>query len=86
EMVGEALDCLKAFGLENDPLVRQGGEFLLARQLADGAWVSEKDTSLYTAYHSAWTGIDGLRDYHYQGKVKKLPRLSHGSQAANAAR
>ncbi|HEX7284780.1 MAG TPA: hypothetical protein VF532_01280, partial [Candidatus Angelobacter sp.] len=47
EMVGEALDCLKAFGLENDPLVRQGGEFLLARQLADGAWVSEKDTSLY---------------------------------------
>jgi hypothetical protein len=74
EMVGEALDSLKSFGLENDPLVRQGTEFLLAHQLPDGAWVNRKDVSLYTAYHSAWTGIDGLRDYRFRGKVRKLPR------------
>jgi hypothetical protein len=79
EMVGEALDCLKAFGLENDALVRQGTEFLLAHQLPDGAWVSEQDRSLYTAYHSAWTGIDGLRDYRFRGKIKKLPRFAPGA-------
>ena len=34
---------------------------------------------LYTEYHSAWTGIDGLRDYHFHGQVKKMPvRLGHG--------
>lgn len=72
EMVGEALDCLKAAGFENDPLVSKGMEYLVSSQLADGAWAEEED-DVYTAYHSAWTGIDGLRDYHFHGTVKKLP-------------
>lgn len=72
EMVGEALDCLKSAGFENDPQVQKGMEYLLANQRPDGAWAGDED-DVYTEYHSAWTGIDGLRDYHYRGQVRKLP-------------
>jgi hypothetical protein len=72
EMVGEALDCLKAAGFERDPQVKDGVKFLISTQLPDGAW-ADSDDGGYTAYHSAWTGIDGLRDYHFRGKVEKLP-------------
>jgi hypothetical protein len=72
EMVGEAIDCLKAAGLENDPQVEKGMNYLIATQRPDGAWAGDND-DVYTAYHSAWTGIDGLRDYHYRRQVKSLP-------------
>lgn len=72
EKVGEALDCLKAGGFENDPEVRKGMDYLISSQRPDGAWAGDED-DVYTEYHSAWTGIDGLRDYHFHGKVKKLP-------------
>jgi hypothetical protein len=72
EMVGEALDCLKAAGFENDPQVSKGMEYLISNQLTDGSWVDYED-DVYSAYHSAWTGIDGLRDYRFHGTVKKLP-------------
>lgn len=72
EMAAEAIDCLKAAGLKNDPQVEKGIEYLVASQRADGAWAGDPD-DVYTAYHSAWTGIDGLRDYHYRGRVKSLP-------------
>ena len=75
EMIGESLDSLKALGQGNDPLVLQGIAYLLDNQRDDGTWVGEEDSSAYTAYHSAWVAIDGLRDYHYRGTVKKLPRL-----------
>jgi hypothetical protein len=66
------LDSLKAAGFENDPQVKKGIDYLITSQLADGAWV-EEDGDTYSAYHSAWTGIDGLRDYRFHGMVKKLP-------------
>jgi hypothetical protein len=72
EVVGEALDCLKAAGFEEDPQVKKGMDYLVASQLTNGAWVEDED-DIYTAYHSAWTGIDGLRDYHFHGTVRKLP-------------
>jgi hypothetical protein len=72
QMVGEALDSLKAAGFENDRQVKKGMDYLVAAQLDDGAWVEPED-DVYTAYHSAWTGIDGLRDYRYGGTVRKLP-------------
>jgi hypothetical protein len=72
EMVGEALDCLKAAGFAEDALVRQGTQFLISTQRSNGTWAGDDD-DLYTAYHSAWTGIDGLRDYHFHGTVKRLP-------------
>jgi hypothetical protein len=72
EMVGEALDCLKATGFQNDPQVLDGMKFLVASQRPDGSWAGDAG-DLYTEYHSAWTGIDGLRDYRFHGQIKKLP-------------
>lgn len=72
EMAAEAIDCLKAAGLGNDAQVEKGIEYLIASQRADGAWAGDND-DVYTAYHSAWTGIDGLRDYRYRRQVKSLP-------------
>jgi hypothetical protein len=72
EMVGEGLDCLKAAGFERDPQVIAGMEYLVARQRPDGTWGNDDD-DVYTAYHAAWTAIDGLRDYHFKGQVSKLP-------------
>ena len=59
-------------GLENDPLIAQGMQYLLSKQRPDGTWVGDAD-DVYTAYHSAWTSIDGLRDYRFRGKARKLP-------------
>ena len=74
EMVGEALDTLKAAGFENDPEVQKGMQYLIKNQRPDGAWAGNQD-DVYTEYHSAWTGIDGLRDYRFHGQVTKLPRM-----------
>ena len=73
EQVGEAVDCLKAAGFEKDAQVKKGMEYLLSAQRPDGAWAGDRDDP-YTQYHSAWTGIDGLREYRFQGKVKRLPK------------
>jgi Prenyltransferase and squalene oxidase repeat len=72
EMVSEALDCLKATGFETDPQVADGLQFLVSTQRPDGSWAGDPDDP-YTEYHSAWAGIDGLRDYRFQGQVKTLP-------------
>jgi hypothetical protein len=72
ETAGEALDCLKAAGFEDDPQVDRGMAYLVASQRPDGAWAGDGD-DVYTEYHSAWTAIDGLRDYRFRGEVKKLP-------------
>ncbi len=72
EMVGEALDCLKAGGYENDPQVAKGMEYLISSQRPDGPWAGDQD-DVYTEFHSAWTSIDGLRNYHFHGRVEKLP-------------
>jgi hypothetical protein len=72
EMVAEGMDCLKSLEMENDPLVLQGQQYLISSQRPDGAWAGDAD-DIYTEYHSAWTGIDGLRDYRFRGKVRKMP-------------
>jgi hypothetical protein len=72
EMVGEALDCLKAAGFADDPDVRAGEQYLVSAQLPDGSWVDDPDDD-YTVLHAAWTGLDGLRDYRFHGEVKKIP-------------
>jgi len=71
DMVGEIVDCLKAFGLrDTNPLIRAGREYLLDSQNADGSW-GELDADSYTRYHSTWTGIDGLRDFDWQPKLRR---------------
>jgi hypothetical protein len=72
QTVGEALDCLKAAGFEDDPQVAKGMAYLVSSQRPDGTWAGDED-DLYSEYHAAWTAIDGLRDYRFHGQVKTLP-------------
>jgi hypothetical protein len=74
EIVGESLDCLKSAGLERDPDVLAGEQYLISAQRPDGSWVEDPDDP-YTVFHAAWTGIDGLRDYRFHGKVRRMPVL-----------
>jgi squalene cyclase len=67
ETMGELIDCLKSFGLDdNDPLIRTGTEFLLSSQNPDGSWGDMKTTDMYLRYHPTWTAVDGLRDYKWK--------------------
>ncbi|HSS22409.1 MAG TPA: hypothetical protein VLL54_20220 [Pyrinomonadaceae bacterium] len=72
EMVGEIVDCLKAFGLKDaHPLISSGREFLLRSQNLDGSW-GARNADHYTRYHSTWVAIDGLRDFGWQPRRKFL--------------
>jgi len=76
EMVGELLDSLKAFGLENThPLIRRGIVYLLSKQNDDGSWGDSKSTNGYLRYHSTWTAVDGLREYAWLGERICFPKL-----------
>ena len=75
EMLGEIVDSLKAFGLtEAHPLVREGVEYLLAAQNADGSW-GPTDGDVYARYHSTWTALDGLRPYAPRARGLSFPKL-----------
>lgn len=75
DMVGEFLDSLLAFGLtHDDPVMRPGVEFLLARQNRDGSW-GPRDAEIYTRYHATWAALDGLREYDWRGEKLRFPEL-----------
>jgi len=64
ETMGEFLDSLKSFGLDEDhPLVIEGTRFLITQQNADGSWGELDAEDVYGRYHPTWTAIDGLREY-----------------------
>ena len=72
--MGEFLDTLKSFGLTTeDPLIRSGMTFIMARQHADGSWGDRDDEDAYTPYHSTWTAINGLMDYAWSGERASFP-------------
>lgn len=74
ELLGEYLDCLKAFGAPpDDPLMRAGVEFLLSSQNSDGSWGPVQDSDVYPRYHATWTAIDGLRDFAFRGEGTSFP-------------
>lgn len=75
EIVGEALDTLKAFGFDQrEPLIARGIAYLLANQRPDGTWAGAPG-DVYTRYHSAWTGIDGLRSYRFGTEIRRLSEV-----------
>ncbi|HMC59499.1 MAG TPA: hypothetical protein VKJ01_09935 [Candidatus Solibacter sp.] len=66
ELLGEFLDCLRAFGLtDTDPGMAAGVEYLLAHQNADGSWGDVRGTDVHKRYHTTWTAIDALREYQW---------------------
>jgi hypothetical protein len=74
ELLGEYLDCLKAFGVPSDnALVRAGVDFLMAAQNRDGSWGHVQDSDIYQRYHSTWTAVDGLRDFAFRGEGTSFP-------------
>lgn len=80
ETTGEFLDNLKSFGLaDDDVLIRNGTEFVLSVQNADGSWGDADAEDIYERYHSTYTALNGIRDYapRPQGLCfpKLLPRL-----------
>ncbi|HEX8845796.1 MAG TPA: hypothetical protein VF791_14180 [Pyrinomonadaceae bacterium] len=84
EMMGEFLDSLKAFGLEDThPLIRAGMDYLLSCQNEDGSWGDMKSEDIYQRYHPTWTAIDGLREYAWRGQRLSFPRLQPMLQAMN---
>lgn len=76
EMLGEILDALKAFKLTDDhPLIREGMDYLLACQNADGSWGDPEHEWIYARYHPTWTAIDGLRAHTWRGTRLRFPEV-----------
>jgi hypothetical protein len=66
EMLGEFIDTLRSFGLDDsDPAIHKGVDYLLSTQNPDGSWGDPKDPDIYDRYHSTWTAVDGLRAYRF---------------------
>ncbi|HKQ52529.1 MAG TPA: hypothetical protein VJT74_09180 [Pyrinomonadaceae bacterium] len=87
DMMGEFLDSLRAFGLEDThPLIRTGMEFLLSSQNADGSWGDTRAQDIYHRYHPTWTAIDGLREYRRRGRRLSFPGLMPMLRAMNSRR
>jgi hypothetical protein len=74
ETVGEFLDSLKSFGLpDDDPVIREGVDYLLATQNPDGSWGDMNYQDIYGRYHPTWTAVDGLRDYKWKRRKLHIP-------------
>ena len=73
DMLGEIMDALKSFGLDDsDPLIRRGTEFLLAHQNKDGSWGDVGDDA-YDRYHATETAVNGLCEYALRGEGLSFP-------------
>ena len=76
DMVGEFMDSLRAFGLDNDDAhIEAGVEFLVASQNRDGSWGAQEAGMEYPRFHATWAALDGLRDFAWRGYGLSYPRL-----------
>lgn len=74
DMLGEFMDSLRAFGLdEDDPEIRAGMEYLLARQNADGSWGNVAEKDIYMRYHPTWNAVAALSEYAWRGQSLSSP-------------
>jgi len=67
DMLGELIDSLRAFGLdERDAEIRAGTEYLLTHQNADGSWGDAGARDIYLRYHPTWGGVAALSRYAWR--------------------
>jgi len=78
DMLGEFMDSLRALGLdERDPSMREGVEYLLANQNADGSWGARDEQDIYLRYHPTWNGVAALSRYGWRGPSPRLRKYRH---------
>jgi hypothetical protein len=77
DMLGELIDSLRAFGLdERDEGVRAGVEYLLANQNPDGSWGDPNEQDIYLRYHPTWGGVAALSRYPFaRGRSPRFRRV-----------
>jgi len=74
EMVGEFLECLSCFGVGGrSRLVREGVDFLLACQNADGSWGETGTDDIYANYHTTLAAAGGLTEVGWRGERLAFP-------------
>lgn len=77
DMVGEFVDSLRAFGLDNDdPHIEAGVAFLVEAQNRNGSWGPTDAGTEYPRFHATWAALDGLRDFAWKGYGLSYPRLA----------
>ena len=76
DMIGEIMDSLKSFGLDDsDPLINKGTLFLLAHQNRDGSWGDVHNNDVYERYHATETAINGLCEYTLRDERLSFPEV-----------
>ncbi|HEX8560648.1 MAG TPA: hypothetical protein VF668_21320, partial [Pyrinomonadaceae bacterium] len=87
DMLGEFMDSLRAFGLgDGDPEIREGTEYLLARQNPDGSWGDVNERDIYLRYHPTWNAVAALSDYAWRAGGPDARRLRLLLKLKNDAR
>jgi hypothetical protein len=88
-LVGEFVECLRAFGAaDTDPLVQKGMTFLMSSQHEDGSWDKGEETDEYTTYHATMVGVQSLLNHRYRGfgpgmeKITPILRKWYGEELA----
>ncbi len=75
ETLGESMDTLRSFGVdESDPLMQSGVAFILSRQNPDGSWGELQEADPYTRYHTTWTAMGGVMQYAWRGEGTNFPQ------------
>lgn len=76
ETVGEIIEALRSFGLgEENASLRDGMDYLLSTQNADGSWGDPNIEDFYDRYHPTLTAINALREFEWRGTRLSFPEV-----------